>query len=457
MLDHGDGAAGRLGRGLDRREDAEEPEGLALAGPGDDRGDRIGAAVHLLLLAGGLNGWRQASRPGGRSPIPRQRGYFAHPSRGGDTSARCASREWSVERLKGEIAVLGTPRALAPGVLRRAGAAASPRGRQRRQLLAHARPADPPADQRRTARAGRGGVYTAETVAAAGEVLVRSEYLEEDRNTFAELASRRVPVGILAQATRGRPERSVRYRELLEPSGIPHELRAAFVRRGRVWGAVHIARREASGAFTQRDADALAQVVPAIAEGIRGSLRFDAARRVGGPEAPGLVVLDAAGEVELVTPPALPLLAAIGADGTRPEDGRAALGGRSRSPPSSATQDRRRPRAATSSRCPAATAWSPCTPRKPDPGGERVAIVIEAASRPPRGDRPARGPRGDRPRARGGDPDRPRPHQRRRSPRPSSSRPTPSATTSRASSRSSASPPARSSSPASSSTSTSPR
>ena len=43
-------------------------------------------------------------------------------------------------------------------------------------------------------------------------------------------------VGILAQATRGKPERTARYRDLLEPSGIPHELRAAFVRRGRVWG-----------------------------------------------------------------------------------------------------------------------------------------------------------------------------------------------------------------------------
>ena len=88
------------------------------------------------------------------------------------------------------------------------------------------------------------GIYTAETAPAAGELLVRSEYLIEDRNTFAELASRRVPVGILEQATRGNTERSARYRDLLEPSGIPHELRAAFLVRGRLWGAVHIARRE---------------------------------------------------------------------------------------------------------------------------------------------------------------------------------------------------------------------
>jgi hypothetical protein len=102
------------------------------------------------------------------------------------------------------------------------------------------------------------GIYTEESVAAAGEVIVRTEYLGVDHNTFAELASRRVPVAILAETTRGRPERSARYRDLLEPSGIPHELRAAFVVRGRVWGAVHIARRESSGAFTRRDAEVLA-------------------------------------------------------------------------------------------------------------------------------------------------------------------------------------------------------
>lgn len=155
------------------------------------------------------------------------------------------------------------------------------------------------------------GIYTAETAAAAGELLVRSEYLVPDVNTFAGLAERRVPVGILEHTTRGRPERSARYRDLLAPSGIPHELRAAFVIRGRVWGAVHIARRERSGAFSQRDADALARVAGAIAQGIRASLRFDAARRVTGVDAPGLVVLASDDSVELITPPAHELLDAI--------------------------------------------------------------------------------------------------------------------------------------------------
>jgi len=224
------------------------------------------------------------------------------------------------------------------------------------------------------------GIYTEESVAAAGEVIVRTEYLGVDHNTFAELASRRVPVAILAETTRGRPERSARYRDLLEPSGIPHELRAAFVVRGRVWGAVHIARRESSGAFTRRDAEVLAQVAPAIAAGIRGSLRFDAARRASGPEAPGLVVIDAAGDVELITPPALPLLEGIAAPGVDVGGGQLpgpviALASFVRSEDGAAG-------GTNVVTVPGRDGWVTLHASKPDPAAARVAVVIEVASGP---------------------------------------------------------------------------
>jgi DNA-binding CsgD family transcriptional regulator len=158
------------------------------------------------------------------------------------------------------------------------------------------------------------GVFAPSAAPGAGELLLRSEYIVEDVNTFAGLAARRVPVGILDHVTRGRPEASARYRDLLLPAGIPHELRAAFVVRGRVWGAVHIARRTSSGPFEKRDADALAGVVAAIARGIRSSLRFDAARRETGVDAPGLIVLSPRDEIELLTPPARELLDSIRPD-----------------------------------------------------------------------------------------------------------------------------------------------
>ena len=155
------------------------------------------------------------------------------------------------------------------------------------------------------------GIFTEETVATAGELVVRSEYLVDDANGFADLARRRTPVGILDHETGGDPERSARYRDVLEPAGIPHELRGAFVARGRTWGAVHIARRTSSAPFTKDDAAVLARVAGTIASGIRASLRFDAARRGDGAEPPGLVVLGPRDEVELVTPPARELLDAM--------------------------------------------------------------------------------------------------------------------------------------------------
>ncbi|HEY7966053.1 MAG TPA: helix-turn-helix transcriptional regulator [Solirubrobacteraceae bacterium] len=292
-----------------------------------------------------------------------------------------ASPRWSVDRLREEIEQLGTrglPRdeyfaQLAPRLRRVIDNDAS----CWHTLDPHTRlmTSDAPAELVER------GIFTAQTATAAGELLVRSEYLVPDSNTFAELAARRVPVGILEQATRGRPERSARYRDLLEPSGIPHELRAAFVIRGRVWGAVHIARREHSGAFTQRDADALARVAGAIANGIRASLRFDAARRGSGTEAPGLIVVDAANAVELITPPARVLLDALGSDALTYADGSLpatvlALASHVRA---NAHRGGIESNVVT---VPSPSGWITLHASQPTAGDGRVAIVIEPASGP---------------------------------------------------------------------------
>jgi DNA-binding CsgD family transcriptional regulator len=163
------------------------------------------------------------------------------------------------------------------------------------------------------------GVFTAETAPAAGQAIVNSEYIVDDVNTFAALARRRTTVGILSEATRGRPERSARYRDLLAPSGIPYEMRAAFVARGRTWGAVHMARSGDGPDFSARDAVVLARVTTIIADGIRASLRHDAAGRAAS-DGPGLVMLGPTDEVELITPPARPLLAALRSASLREAD-----------------------------------------------------------------------------------------------------------------------------------------
>jgi DNA-binding CsgD family transcriptional regulator len=219
-----------------------------------------------------------------------------------------AATRWPVERLAEEVALLGT-RALARDDYFRELAL-----RVRRTIDSDAtcwHTLDPQTGLMTSDAPEElitSGVFTPEGAATAGAGIVASEYLIEDANTFAGLAARRVPVSTLTAATRGRPERSTRYRDVTAPAGIPHELRAAFVWRGRPWGAVHIARREDSGDFSDADVKALARIAGSIAEGIRASLRFDAARRAREPSAPGLVVLGAGDEIELITEPARELL-----------------------------------------------------------------------------------------------------------------------------------------------------
>lgn len=224
------------------------------------------------------------------------------------------------------------------------------------------------------------GIFTPDEAPKAGELVVRSEYIVDDVNTFAGLAARRVPVGILEHVTRGAPESSARYRDVLLPADIPHELRAAFVIRGRVWGAVHIARRAASGPFEQRDVDALAGVAGAIARGIRASLRFDAARRATGVEAPGLVVLDPRDEIELITPPARELLASIRSDRPAYSDDAVptpvlALASFVRGTPDGGHGE------ANVVTVPGSDGWITLHGSRPGPPGDgRVAVVLERAS-----------------------------------------------------------------------------
>ena len=155
------------------------------------------------------------------------------------------------------------------------------------------------------------GFLDAQTEPHAAQTFIASEYERPDYNAFATLARRRSPVGILSEATRGRPERSARYSEWLAGMGTPYEMRAAFVTRGRGWGCVVLHRTEGAGDFSRADAQLLARLSRPIADGLRESIRADAARRAIGPGAPGMIVLGRHDEIELITPPAETFLASL--------------------------------------------------------------------------------------------------------------------------------------------------
>jgi DNA-binding CsgD family transcriptional regulator len=133
--------------------------------------------------------------------------------------------------------------------------------------------------------------------------LVANEYLEDDVNKFADLAAAPHPVGILSRATNGDPSRSPRHRFLASHGfGDGDELRAVFKDGEAVWGAVAIHRRDRT--FTERDADAIADLGGPLASGIRRAILGTALAADREVEQPGLIVLRPDGSLESLTPAA---------------------------------------------------------------------------------------------------------------------------------------------------------
>lgn len=66
--------------------------------------------------------------------------------------------------------------------------------------------------------------------------LGQNEFLEQDVNKFVGLARAPRPAGLLSDATGHRPERSPRYRDILQPNGFGDELRVALLDDGECWG-----------------------------------------------------------------------------------------------------------------------------------------------------------------------------------------------------------------------------
>ncbi len=221
-----------------------------------------------------------------------------------------------------------------------------------------------------------GGFLTPDTEAKAAGAVVTSEYLRDDVNPFAALAARRMPVGILSETTRGRPERSARYVEYLEPIGTPFEMRVAMVTRGRAWGCVVLHRTEATGDFSSDEARIMARLSRPIAEALRSSYRVDAARRPDEDRAPGLLVLDARDQVELMTPPAVALFEQL----VRDDPAHRAVPAGALSLAADVRRHGRAGRSAPPLRVPSTSGWLTFHGSLPDGAASgRVAIVVQRA------------------------------------------------------------------------------
>jgi DNA-binding CsgD family transcriptional regulator len=142
---------------------------------------------------------------------------------------------------------------------------------------------------------------------------IGNEFLAADVNKWAELACDPGGVRSLAQATGGDLEASPRYREVFQPLGMADELRAVLRAGGACWGLMCL-HRETGRLFTGWEARYLRMLAPHLAEGMRAGLLAAAADDAATPDAPGLVVLDPAGDVIAITEPARAWLAELGHD-----------------------------------------------------------------------------------------------------------------------------------------------
>ncbi len=128
--------------------------------------------------------------------------------------------------------------------------------------------------------------------------VMRWEYLDDDVNKYADVLGHPRRVQTLHEVTGGEPERSRIYREYMAVEGIAQEMLVALgSKTGEFWGTVRLNRLRGQPEFDDDELRFMAAVAPDLAEGIRRGLVVGEAADPDHPDAPGLIILDADGEI----------------------------------------------------------------------------------------------------------------------------------------------------------------
>jgi DNA-binding CsgD family transcriptional regulator len=132
--------------------------------------------------------------------------------------------------------------------------------------------------------------------------LLRWEYQEEDVNKATDVARSRLGVSTLHEATGGDVRSSYSY-SCLQRYGLEQEVRVALRNRaGETWGLLSLVRELGAPLFDDDELRFLRGVAPHLARGTQRGLLVGEATDPDLPDAPGLVVLDADGNVDSLTP-----------------------------------------------------------------------------------------------------------------------------------------------------------
>jgi DNA-binding CsgD family transcriptional regulator len=125
-------------------------------------------------------------------------------------------------------------------------------------------------------------------------------------NSYSDLTRSEVPAAGLMIATRDRPARSSRYREVLREKGFGDELRAVLRIDGNPWALVGLFREEGKPAFDHNEIEMVSGLSRPLAEALRDRIR-PSRQPIADPDAPGpgLMLFTPSGELVSVNEDAL--------------------------------------------------------------------------------------------------------------------------------------------------------
>lgn len=152
-----------------------------------------------------------------------------------------------------------------------------------------------------------------------GRLFFEHIYLESDVNGYDGMSQRwSLPVMLLSEATGGRLERSLRYRELTGPLGLGFEVRGACMAGRERWGGIELTRESGDPDFDTREVRLLRRVAPHLGAGLRASALLSQAALApsNGDDGPGVLALDHSGRVLEYTPTAKRYLEDLGGLGS---------------------------------------------------------------------------------------------------------------------------------------------
>jgi DNA-binding CsgD family transcriptional regulator len=129
-----------------------------------------------------------------------------------------------------------------------------------------------------------------------------NEYYNEDVYHLVDVAGSTSGIATLHEATGGDPQRSPRWHENMKMGGDQELIARLRTRSGEVWGMLGLYREPGAPLFDATEKKFLHAITPHLAEGARRALLIGEAAEPEYPDAPGLVILSDAKEIQSSTP-----------------------------------------------------------------------------------------------------------------------------------------------------------